>query len=58
MVDDKSKKSIPEEQSEEDVYDSKDVDEMLKDDEIDPKEAAFMQGYDKEEDEDKKSEEE
>mgnify|MGYP001611931829 FL=1 len=27
------------------VYDSKDVEEMLEDDELDPKEAGFMEGY-------------
>ena len=49
-----------EEEEEEDVYDSKNVDEMLEDDEIEPNEAAFMQGYDKEDEKskEKKSEEE
>ena len=40
---------MPKEEKEEDVYNADDVDELLDDDEIKPQEAAFMRGYDKEE---------
>ena len=46
---------MTEKHKEDDVYEEDVVEEKLEDDEVSPREAAFMEGYDRDADEDEKS---
>ena len=51
MKDKIKKEKVPDpEDHEEDVYEEKDVEELLDEDELQDREAAFMEGYDRETD--------